>query len=180
MAYCYKIFTIFSFVCILLLPTSAYAQNIKIAVVDIDKILSESKAGKSVRQQLNSRRESFQKEFSALEDNLTNAQETLMQKKNDLTAEEFTTKRKNFEKQLFETQNLFKKRRNALDKGLGDALAKLRQHIIRVTAEIANEKKYQVVLTRDSVVIIEKEMDITETVLSRLNAQVSNIPLDTE
>lgn len=156
----------------------AYAQNLNIAVVDVDKILSESKAGKSVRAQLNARREAFQKEFSAREDNLTNAQKSLISKKGEMTAEEFAKQRDSFEKELRETRVLFQKRRNSLDKGLGNALASLRKNIIRVTADVADEKGYQVVLTRDSVVIVSKEMDITDIVLKRLNDKVSNIPLD--
>ena len=53
-----------------------------------------------------------------------------------------------------------------------------RKKIIEVTASIADEKKYQVVLTRDSVVIVQKEMDITKEVLSRLNKKISKIKLD--
>lgn len=164
-------------ICVLALPTLASAQEVKIAVVDVEKILSESQAGKSLQSQLNTRRESFQKEFATREDTLMASQKNLMQQKGNLTAEEFSTKRTAFEKELFETRSLFQKRRNSLDKGLGTALSQLRQNIIQVTAEVANEAKYQIVLTRDSVVIIEKEMDITDSVLLRLNAKVSNIPL---
>lgn len=159
-------------------PAQAQDTNLKIAVVDIDMILSESSAGKSIQSQLTTRRESFQKEFSAREDNLMNAQKTLIEQKDTLSAEDFSSKRKQFEDQLMETRNLFQQRRGSLDKGLGDALSELRKNIIQVTAEVANENSYQLVITRDSVVIVEKEMDITEIVLSRLNTKIKNIPLD--
>ena len=61
---------------------------------------------------------------------------------------------------------------------MGNALAQLRKHIINVAAEVSNEEGYQMVLTRDSVVIVEKEIDITDTVLTRLNANVSNISIN--
>ncbi len=156
----------------------AQAQSLKIAVVDVEKILSASSAGKSIQSQLKIKRESFQKEFSAREDNLMISQKALIEQKSDLSAEEFTSKRKSFEQQLLETRNLFQKRRKSLDKGLGNALAQLRKHIINVAAEVSNEEKYQMVLTRDSVVIVEKEIDITDTVLTRLNAKVSNISIE--
>ncbi len=178
MAYLSKFVILLAGVFIILSSTTSNAQNIKIAVVDIDKVLSTSKAGKSVEQQLKTRREAFQKEFTAREDGLTASQKALVKQKADLTPEEFAAKRKEFEKQLLETRNLFQKRRNSLDKGLGNALAALRKNIIQVTAEVANEKNYQIVLTRDSVVIAEKEIDITDIVLNRLNTTVSNIPLD--
>ncbi len=180
MTYSPKVIIILATIFVCLLPTHSNAQNVKIAVVDIDKILSESSAGTSIQEQLKKRREAFQKEFSAREDGLTASQKFLMEQKKDLTAEEFASKRQDFEKQLLETKSLFQKRRNALDKGLGSALSELRKNIIQVTAEVAEEKGYQVVITRDSVVIVEKEMDITDIVLSRLNKKVLNIPLDLE
>jgi Skp family chaperone for outer membrane proteins len=162
------------------MPLTARAQdgNGKIAVVDVEQILNESMAGKSIERQLVNRREAFQKEFAERENNLMNAEKALVEEKNTLTAEEFANKRKAFEKEYLETRNLFQKRRNALDKGLGTALSELRRNIIQVTADIAEEEGYQVVLTRDSVVIVAKEMEITQKVLKRLNKTIQNIKLD--
>jgi Skp family chaperone for outer membrane proteins len=167
---------------ILLTPVLVRAQNgnqdRNIAVVDIEKVLNESKAGKSIQAQLKKHREVFQKEFSDRENKLVAAEKILVQQRTDLSPEEFAKKRKAFEKQLLETRNLFQKRRNSLDKGLGGSLSNLRKNIIEVTAAVADENKYQVVLTRDSVVIVQKEMDITGEVLSRLNKKISTIKLN--
>lgn len=169
---------------VLVVPQTVFAEDketaIKIAVVDLEKIISDSSAGKSIQKQLKTRRESFQKEFSGRENKLMTAQKALAQEKKDITPEEFSKKRQDFEKQLLETRNLFQKRRSALDKGLGNALADLRKNIIQVTAEVADEGGFQVVLTRSSVVVIQKEMDITESVLKRLNKKISNIKLDVD
>lgn len=169
---------IFSCALLSVFSLSAQAQEVSIAVVDVEKILNESAAGKSIQSQLKKRRETFQKEFKDKEDQLMKAEKTLVQQKSDLNAEDFSKKRQEFEKKLLETRNLFQKRRSSLDKGLGKALTDLRKNIIKVTAEVADEGKHQIVLTRDSVVIVEKSMDITEQVLSRLNKKVSNIKLD--
>lgn len=154
------------------------AQDIRIGVVDVERILAQSAAGKSIEKQLSVRRESFQKEFSARENNLMASQKNLIARKNELSNEEFAQQRKSFENQLLETRNLFKKRRRAIDKGLSTALINLRKHLVELTAEVADDKKLTVVLTRDSVVIVEKNMDITEEVLLRLNAKVPQINLN--
>lgn len=161
-----------------IVPNISHAQDIRIAVVDVERIISVSKAGKSIQKQLTDRRESFQKEFSARENNLVNSEKNLIEQKKSISPEEFATKRKGFEKQLLETQSLFQKRRNSLDKGLGSALSELRKSIIQVAAEVAEEGKYQVLLRRDSVVIVQKEMDVTDQVLARLNKKVQSIKLD--
>jgi Skp family chaperone for outer membrane proteins len=149
----------------------------RIAIVDLDRILSESTAGKSIQSQLEVRRESIQKEFAGRENNLLNAEKTLAQEGNSISPEDFETRRRSFEKQLFETRNLFQKRRNALDKGLNQALGELRSNVIRVTSQIAEQEGYDVVVTRDSVVIAAKERDITDEVLTEMNRTVQSISL---
>lgn len=170
------------FACVMFLTQAANAQDSKaslnIAVVDVEKILSQSKAGKSIQRQLTSRRETFQKEFSKREDDLMNAEKVLIEQQKTMSADEFATKRKEFEKKLLETRNLFQKRRNSLDKGLGNALSQLRKGVIQNAAEVADEENYAVVLTRDSVVIVEKELDITDKVLARLNKNIADIKLE--
>jgi Skp family chaperone for outer membrane proteins len=162
----------------ILSATGAAAQNAKFAVLDVEKVLNDSLAGKSIQAQLSARREAFQKEFSSREDNLVSAERSLIEKKSEMSADNFATKRKEFETQLLETRNLFQKRRNSLDKGLTSALADLRKNVIEVAAKVADEGGYEVVLTRNSVVIVQKEMDITEAVLARLNSKIQSIKLD--
>ena len=178
MIFYHRAFLAFFLLAIFIVPSKVYAEDFKIAVVDVEKILNDSSAGKTIQKQLASRRDSFQKEFSSRENNLMNAEKILIEQKTSLSPEAFAKKRKAFEVQLSETKNLFRKRRKSLDKGLGNALAQLRKNIIQVTAEIADEQNFQVVLTRDSVVIVEKSMDITQKVLMRLNKKIENIKLD--
>jgi len=161
-------------------PGALLAQTPKIAIVDVEKLSSQSLAGQSIQKQLKERRTAFQKEFSAREDNLMNSEKLLIEDKNNLSAEEFSNRRKNFETQLLETRNLFQKRRNALDKGVGEALAKLRHTIVEVTAQIAEQENYNMVLTRESVVIVETEMDVTEKVMSVMNSRLPSIALTIE
>lgn len=149
-----------------------------IAVVDVEKILSESKAGKDIQKQLKSRREAFQKEFSERENALMKSEKQLIEDKATLSQDDFIERRKKFEKELLETRNLFQKRRNALDKGLSAALKDLRKNIFQVTAEVADDAGYKVVLTRSSVVIVEKNIEITEQVLKQLDKTVQTIKLD--
>ena len=164
---------------LLVLPAAAYAET-KISVVDVDILLNESKAGKSVQAQLKEKREGFQKEFSKKEAELREIEKQIVGKKDSLSAEEFAKQRKDFESKLLETRKLLQTRRASLDKGLNESMQELRANIMQVTAEIAEEQKYQLVLNRDSIVIVEKSMDITQQVLAKLDAKISSIKLKVE
>ncbi len=163
--------------CVFLSPNIVWAQNMRIAIVDVEKVSSQSKAGQSIQKQLKERRTAFQKEFATREDNLAKAEKTLIEEKNTVSADEFAAKRKEFEAQLLETRNLFQKRRNSLDKGVGNALAELRKSIVETTATIADRDGYSVVLSRDSVVIAQSEMDITDQVMAAMNKRLPKINL---
>lgn len=165
------------FLCAFFTPNIVWAQDLRIAIVDVEKISNQSKAGQSIQNQLKERRTAFQKEFSAREDKLAKAEKLLIEEKNNLSGEEFSQKRKDFETQLLETRNLFQKRRNSLDKGVANALAVLRKSIVETAAAIADKENYNIVLSRDSVVIAESEMDITDKVMTAMNKKLPKINL---
>lgn len=157
------------------LPVQAAEQ--KIAVVDIEKLLNESKAGKSISQQIETKQQAFQKEFSQKEKDLSDAQKKLIEEKKTITAEDFAKKRKEFEEKLIETRKLFQKRRTDMDRALGEAMVALRKNIIETAAGVAEKENYDILLTRDSVVIVDKTLDITDQVLKDLDTKIDNIKL---
>lgn len=165
-------------------PTEIWAKKDKndgplsIAIVDVEQLLTDSKAAKSIQKKLNNKKEEFQKEFSAHEKELRTKEKELIDMRNSLSAEEFKEKRTAFEEKLLETRKLFQQRRSTLDQALGKAMADLRKEILQVTAKISDERGYQVVFSRENVVIVEKSMDITKDVMSALNKAIQDIDLE--
>ncbi len=153
------------------------ADGLKIAVIDIDALINESDAGKSMQTQLNKKREEFQKEFAKREAELGEKEKSIVGKKGEMSVEQLAKERQAFESSLLETRKLFQQRRTALDKGISAAMKQLRGEIVKASAEVAEEKGYQAVLLRESVVIVEKELDITKQVLAKLNAKIKTIPV---
>ena len=161
-------------------PAHAADAKPNFVVIDIDALIAESEAGKSIEDQFKKSRDAFQQEFSKKEAELGQTEKSIISQKNDLSVEELAKKRKAFESDLLETRKLFQKRRNALDKGLAEAMKELRSQIVKASADEAEQKGYHAVFLRESVVIVEKELDITKQVLDRLNAQVKSIPVKVE
>ncbi len=159
---------------------SMAVETLSIAMVDVEKILSESKASKSLQAQIQSKREAFQKEFSAKEKELKGRETTLIQEKEKLSAEEFAKKRKSYEEKIIETRKLFQKRRNGLDSGLNKAMSELRKSIVDAASKVADEKGYDLLLTRESVLIADKKLDVTNEVLKKLDEIQGDIKLSVE
>lgn len=165
---------------LLVATPAAHAAAPMIAIIDVDKILSESKAAKSLQKQIQTKKESFQKEFSQKESELKKNETELLAQREKLTAEEFGKNRKAFEEKILETRKLFQKRHSSLEGGQKAAMAELLNNIAQLTSEVADEKKYDIVLTRDSVVVFDKTLDITAEVLKKLDAKISEVQLKVE
>ncbi len=158
----------------------SHAASPTIAMVDVDRILAESKAAKSLQAQIQAKKDTFQKEFAAKEKELKTTETGLLAEQGKIPAEDFNKKRKAYEEKIIETQKLFKKRRNSLDEGLNKAMQELRKNIVEASAGIADEKGYDIVLTRESVLLAEKSLDITDDVLKALDAKLADIKLQVE
>ena len=157
----------------------ASEQNVNgVAIVDIQNLLQKSKAAVSIQNQLKEQRKSFQKEFSKFEGELKSAEKNLASQRSELSAEEFSAKRDEFEDQLIKTRSIVQKRKNALDEALKKAMKELRVEILNIVADIAEEENYDLVMSRQNVIIVDKDIDISEKVLKRLDKSLTNIDLE--
>lgn len=164
-----------------MIPAAAHAADTPtIAIIDYEKILSDSKAGVSLQKQIQAKREAFSKEFAEKDKSLKTAQADIIEAKEKLSAEEFNKKRKAFDAQVGDVKSLFEKRSNSLRQGVDKSMAELRKKILEAAAKVAEEKGFDLVLTRDAVVIADKDMDITADVLKALDASTPSVSLKVE
>lgn len=151
-----------------------------IAVVDVQALLSESKAAKALQEQIKSERDKFQAEFSKYEKDLREIEQDLIKKRASLKPEEFNKKREAFESKLLETRKLAQSRKRALDEGFSSAVGVLRDEMVKIVAQVAESKKYDLVISRQNVVIVDKTLDITADVLAQLDQNMPSVALKVE
>lgn len=163
---------------LLMTPATARAEAPDIGVVDVNYIMSESEAAKSLQKQIKEKSEAFQAEFSKFERELKDMEAALGKAKADkVSEEEFKKKRTEFEKKLSDTQALYQKRRQGLEKAKVDAFRTLSEAIVKETEKIAAAKGIELVLTKANVVIGAKDMDLTEAVFAAVNANLKDVKL---
>lgn len=148
-----------------------------IGVLDMQKILGESDAAVSILGQVKTRREALEKEIKGLETELKKDEGDLIKKKATLKPEEFDKARQAFEKKVRDTRTKVQQDRGALDRDFNAAIATLRNNLLEVTAKLADEKKIQLVITKQNVVIGDNSLEITKEVMTRLNGQIKTIKL---
>ncbi len=146
-----------------------------VAVVDVQKILHESTAAKSVPQQLDARRKSYQAQIDADEKKLAEAGQKLQQERASLTEEQFKQRVTQFEEQRKKAIQSAQARRQALDESFNDAFSNVRKTMAQIIAEIASSKGATVVLDKGQVVVVESGLDLSSEVLAQLNSKLPRV-----
>ncbi len=159
-------------------PPTATAQEerpLVIVVVDFQRIVRESDAAATVREQIDELRTAYQGEFAAIEEQLRSAEAELTNQRPVLPDEEFLRRRREFEAQVTEAQRQAQYRRAELDGALDNAMNRIQSSLLDVIAEIAERQKANVVLNRSNVVMVDQELDFTTEVLEELNAVLPHV-----
>ncbi len=162
-------------------PAAAPAASMgKIAVVDLQMLVVQSKAGKSIRDQLDKQRNDYRSQIEKQEAELSATQKDLMAQRDKLPKDELAKKGKDFQNKVVAAQRDVQKRRAAFEKAYTTAMESLRERIVKIVADLAGKNGISLVLNRQDVVLVDAKMDISKQVLSALDAQVTSIPVKVE
>jgi len=158
--------------------STALAQDIKIAIIDSQKILEDSKAVKGIKEQVNKKAESF-KTFA------TNKEKELKKKFQDLDGQKKALSKEAFEekntKLIKEAEDFNKEgyqERSSIDKAFSDSMAEVEKRIIEIIQTKAKKDKYQLVLFKMQTVFSDPSLDITQPVLDELNKSLPTIKVN--
>ena len=111
----------------------------------------------------------------ALRDTLRAAEQELGRQRSNLAPEAFEQKRREFEQQVADVQRSVQNRKRVLDQAFNESMKKLHETMLEVVAEVAGEQKASLVLAKQQVVIAEKSLDLTGSVLDRLNKKLPSV-----
>ncbi len=145
------------------------------AVIDYQKILRDSSAAKSIRDQIETRRKAYQGEISKEEQRLHQAEKELAKQRSLLTPEAVADKRKVFEDDVASYQRMVAERRRQLDNLSAEALNEVRNALIEIVTGIADERGFNLVLPSSEVLFFARQIDLTDEVLGKLNAKLPEV-----
>jgi outer membrane protein len=149
----------------------------KIAVVDTQFLVSNSKAGKSIRAQLDKQRNSYKGQIEKQEADLRAQEKKLAEQQGKLTKEQFMAERKKFQEKVIAAQKNVQQRRVAFDKAYATAMGKLREQVVKIVADLSGKRGVSLVMARQDLVLVDARLDMTNDVLKALDAKVSSIPV---
>lgn len=152
----------------------------KVAVVDVDKIIFESKVGKDLSKKLQDTVNHYQNKFSGIEKDLGKERDNLQKKQAVLSADAFEKNRKEFETKAFDFQKQVQNERGKIDKARLASLEKIDQVAKSITKEIASQEHYSLVVPSSLVLYYVNSIDITEKILEGLNKKMTSVDFKVE
>lgn len=153
----------------------SYASDLSIAVVDVQLLLTKSKAAQSIQKQVKAEREKFLSKITKQEEVLRSMEKDLIEKGKDMSAEERAEKKKDFEAKFVSTQKAAQQGKGKIEKAVMEAMAKLNKAAFEAVESIASDKGYNLILAKQQVVASDKSIDISQESLKKLDGTVSKI-----
>lgn len=154
------------------------APSGKVGILDVQRILRDAAAMKSVRSQVRTLRDTFRSELQDREKALRDANQELTRKRALLAPEAFEAERRTFEQQVAEVQRLIQERNQQVDKASAEAVLEVQKSYNAIVAELAQERGLGIVFRRQSLVLATPQLDITPDVLARLDQRLPSVQVN--
>ena len=168
---------IFAIIFFLSFFQNIYAEE-KLAVVDIDYLINNSKAGKYIQTTIKKINDKKIAEFKKKEKEFQKKQTELISQKNVLSKEEFNKKASDLNKNIKE-YNLNKKKvigesNQKKSKAIGELLAKINQLLV----EYAEQNKVSFIIDKKNIILTKTESEITNEIFEILNKKYDKIKIN--
>jgi outer membrane protein len=157
------------------LPTP---QNLTVMVVDVQALLQNSKAAKMVRSQIEQKRGEYTKEISHQEELLRAERDALQRQQASLSPESLNQRGREFQQKVNDLERNVQGKRQALEKSNGEALQKIQEEMLKIIADIAKQRKANLVFQRSDLVLFDQAFDVTDEVMQKLDEQMPTLTVE--
>tara|TARA_Y200000002_G_scaffold143968_1_gene119012 strand:- start:174 stop:731 length:558 start_codon:yes stop_codon:yes gene_type:complete len=148
-----------------------------IGVVDMKRILGQSTAYQSIVEQFEEIRRKHRNTFTKQEDVIRDEESKLLKQKNVLSKEVYAEKVKSLNKKINELKSKQSTDAQKFERDFEKSTNKIQGALVDVLSSIANKKKLDLVLAKSQVLLVGKEIDITDQAIQELNKVLPKISL---
>ena len=153
-----------------IISISKSSENI--AYLDLDIIVKNTKAGKSIINELKVSRDKALKKFEQKEKALKKVEEDINKQKNVLSKEELKNKVSGFRKEIASFRNEREKLINNFNIKKTQEFEKFFKKITPIIGEYVAEKKIDIVLDKKNVFLANKNNDITNEIIKLIDEKI--------
>jgi len=152
-------------------------SNNNIYFIDIDFVMNNSLAGKSIIKELDKINKSSQNEFKKIEKNLIDEEKKIILKKNILSEQEYLKEAELFKKKVDDYNLSRNKKINDISKMKNNSQKKLIETLTPILTEYAQKNSISYIIPKQSIIVGKSELDLTKTIIEILNSKIKKIKL---
>lgn len=147
-----------------------------VAVVDMQRILVESAAGKSIQSQLETERRKIRDQIQRMDEELKNAQNSFLRQRSVMSPEAANEQQQGLQRKQADAQRVVQGLQESFQRGEGDAVNVVGDNMRDIVQQLATERRIGLVVNKQAVIsMADKNMDITDDVIQRLNTKLPTV-----
>ena len=142
----------------------------------MQRVLVESAAGKSIQSQLDTERRKIRDQITRMDDELKNAQNQFLRQRSVMSPESANEQQQGLQRKQADAQRILQERQEAFQRGEGDAVNVVGDNMRDIVQQLAAERRIGLVVNKQAVIsMADKNMDITDDVVQRLNTKLPSV-----
>ena len=162
---------------LLFLPTASYAEfpETSIGIIDINRILSESKAAIDASKQIEKIATDIESETKEGDEKIIKEQNLLIESQAIMAPDAFENKRLEYESKMQKYNNERQAKLMKIDELIATSRNDVLNALKPILEDVSNEKGITVLLEKASVMLNADKMDISDEVIKLLNKELSSL-----
>src|SRR3989338_777588 len=160
-------FSVISLMLFSLYASSSYGENFKIGVVDIQKIMLESKKGKQSLKELKEEFDEKRKKIESADKELEMLKKEILDKVSIWSNETKEKKEEDFNQKL----KKYQRDREEFEEEMGEKNSQVNQRIlseiINIVEYVAKSENYTIILEKETLIYLSPSVDITGRVVEK-------------
>ena len=149
----------------------------RVGVVDMKRILNQSKAYQSLVDQFEDKRRKQRNIITKQEDQIRDQESELIKQKNVLSKEVYAEKVKSLNKKINEIKEKNMAEAKKFEALFERSTNKIQGALVDVLSVIANDANLNIVLAKSQVILVGKDIDLTEKAVVELNKVLPKVTL---
>ena len=149
--------------------------NTSVAIIDINKVLTESKVAINATKQIEEIQISENESAKERDEQIIKERERLIEQQSVMAPEAFEVKVKDFEKKVQDFQIERQEQARSLDQMVQVARSKILDEVKPLLKEYSDELGITVILEKNGANLFDEDMNITNAIIKRLDKKIKKI-----
>jgi outer membrane protein len=156
--------------------SSAFAQPIKFAVVDVQRAVMETEDGLRAQATLKKFFDKRQQELDAKQTELQKQREEIEKQSKVISQQALQKRMEDWQKQMLELQTVFVEYNKELQKKQGELTQPIYGKIMGLLRRLATQDGYDAILEKQAVPYMRNDLDLTDKVIQMYNGGAPGAP----